>query len=507
LEKFLNGQKEECFMQNITVSPIEQGIHPWLHKINLFFVPGPTSPLLEGTLSGLRDAFRALGHTVQDTPDEQTELLLTSAPFARPINWREAVMFTGRRRYRLAHTPATVTLIHARPAEFQELLEHFEAALMKEPLDPDDFAFDGLAPTSHQTLIQQGLRGGPILSLERLLQARSKSIRILLMIGEDQPQMAYLFDLVGAHPRMEADKTSFYKEIALRIVTSISTQEVTHHEVVDGAIPYSWWQSLSALSSMRTASRELGQRGFFTQMVRVADIVKVPAVGESVAEQYSEGCFATWEPHLEALVATITGSARPVDKDNITEDELAVIVGVRQDGKGARIRHVEGKRNDPPSSEAVEMLAMDGPLPKVPLKLETRDGKAVFQVPVARSKLHGHRGVAAYHPDYVEYARLDAPYYHYPVSCATEAQANGIRQAFSRAEALLHPDDPRQVVFTVLPGHGVVLVEKWQPDKAPFQLIWEYMDAGYLEIEAPVPQGWYSYEPGDDGRHHLRQPE
>ena len=121
--------------------------------------------------------------------------------------------------------------------------------------------------------------------------------------------------------------------------------------------------------------------------------------------------------------------------------------------------------------------------------------------------MHGHRGVVAYHPDYVEYARLDAPYYHYPVSCATEAQANGIRQAFSRAEALLHPDDPRQVVFTVLPGHGVVLVEKWQPDKAPFQLIWEYMDAGYLQIEAPVPQGWYSYEPGDDGRHHLRQPE
>jgi hypothetical protein len=495
-------------MQNITVSPIEQDIHPWLHKINLFFVPGLTSPLLEQTVSGLRDAFRALGHTVQDAPDERTDLLLTSAPFARPINWREAVMFTGRRRFRLAHTPATVTLIHARPGEFQDLLEHFEAALKKEPLDPDDFAFEGLAPTSHQTLIQQGLRGGPILSLERLLQAQSKSIRILLVVGEDQPKTAYLFDLVGAHPRLELnDKSTFYKEIALRIVTGISTQEVTQHEVVNGAIPYSWWQSLSALSSMRTASRELGQRGFFTQMVRVSDIVKVPAVGESVAEQYSEGCFATWEPHLEALVATITGSARPVDKDNITEDELAVIVGVRPDGKGARIRHVEGKRNDPPSSEAVEMMAMDEPLPKISLKLEAQGGEAVFQIPVARSKLHGHRGVAAYHPDYVEYARLDAPYYHYPVSCATEAQANGIRQAFSRAEALLHPDDPRQVAFTVLPGHGVVLVEKWQPSKAPFQLIWEYMDAGYLEIEAPVPQGWYSYKPGDDGRYHLHQSE
>jgi hypothetical protein len=193
-----------------------------------------------------------------------------------------------------------------------------------------------------------------------------------------------------------------------------------------------------------------------------------------------------------------------VDKDNITEDELAVIVGVRPDGKGALVHHVEGKRNDPPSSEAVEMMAMDQPLPMLPLRLDSQGAATSFQVPVARSKLHGHRGVAAYHPGYVEFARLDQPYYHYPVSCATEAQAHGIRQAFGRAEALLNPADPRQVVFTVLPGHGVVLVEKWQAGKAPFQLIWEYMDAGYLQIEARVPQGWLTYELEADGRYHLR---
>jgi hypothetical protein len=230
-------------------------------------------------------------------------------------------------------------------------------------------------------------------------------------------------------------------------------------------------------------------------------------VGAAIAEQYSEGCFATWEPRLGALIATITGSARPVSKDDITEDELALIVGVRPDGKGAMIRHVENKRNDPPSSEAVEMMALDGPLPKIALTLDEEDNATVLQVPVARSKLHGHRGVAAYHPDHVEYALLDPAYYYYPVSCATEAQANGIRQAFSRAEALLNPSDPRQIVFTVLPGHGLVMVEKWQPGKAPFQLIWEYMDAGYLQIEPRIPQGWFTYEREADGRYHLRIPE
>jgi hypothetical protein len=320
--------------------------------------------------------------------------------------------------------------------------------------------------------------------------------------------MAYLFDLVGAHPRIDAvDRDSFYKEIALRIVTGLSTEEVTGHQLSGEPIPAAHWRELPTPSAMRAASRELGQRGFFTRMVRVSDIVEVPAVDAAVAEQYSEGCFATWEPRLGALIATITGSARPVDKDNISEDELAVIVGVRADGKGVIVRHVEGKRNDPPSSEAVEMMAMDEPLPTVSFNSESWEGGTVFQVPVARSKLHGHRGVAAYHPDFVEFTRLDPAFYSYPVSCATEAQAQGIRQAFARAGALLNPADPRQVVFTVLPGHGVVMVEKWQAGKAPFQLIWEFMDAGYLQIEAPVPQGWFSYELEPDGRYHLRQSE
>ena len=495
-------------MQHAPASSVEKDIHPWLHHIKLLFVPGQTTPLLEGFVTSLLEAFRGLGHTVQENPDESTNLLLTTAPFAQPLNWRDSVMFTGRRRLNLAHTPATITLIHANPKEFQDLIGHFDLALKKQTIEPADFDFPGLVRAGHETLIQQGLRGGAIMSLERLLQAQAKSIRILLVVGEGQPEAAYLFDLVGAHPRIEArTKAAFYEDIVLRIVTSLSTEEVTKHQVIGEPVPYDLWNRMSTPEAMRKAALELGRRSFFTQAVRVADLVQVPAVGAALAEQYSEGCFATWEPRLEGLVATITGSARPVDKDNISEDELAVIVGLRPDGKGALIRHVENKRNDPPSSEAVEMMKLDGPLPKIPFKLEPLEEESVFQVPVARSKLHGHRGVAAYHPEHVEFVPLDPPYYHYPVSCATEAQANGIYQAFGRAESLRNPADPRQVVFTILPGHGLVMVEKWQAGKAPFQLIWEYMDAGYLQIEAPVPQGWFTFEGEADGRYHLRSPE
>jgi hypothetical protein len=220
-----------------------------------------------------------------------------------------------------------------------------------------------------------------------------------------------------------------------------------------------------------------------------------------VAEQYSEGCFATWDPSLGALIATVTGSARPVHKGSITEDDLAVIVGVRSDGQGALVRHVEGRHNDPPSVEAVEMMDMDSLLPTI--TLDPTWGISA-QVPVVRSKLHGHRGIAAYDPRRAEYVPLDAPYYHYLVSCATDAQARGIKEAFARSEALQKPDDPRQVVFAVLPGHGVVIAEKWVPGIAPFQIMWEYMDAGYLEVENLIPQEPMEYVPGADGRMLLR---
>jgi hypothetical protein len=126
-------------------------------------------------------------------------------------------------------------------------------------------------------------------------------------------------------------------------------------------------------------------------------------------------------------------------------------------------------------------------------------------VPVVRSKLHGHRGISAYNPHRVEYVPLDQPYYDYLVSCATDAQAEGIKEAFSRSETLKNPDDPRQVAYTVLPGHGVVMAEKWVPGKAPFQVIWEYMDAGYLETDSHVPQGPMTYGPDADGRMALRR--
>jgi hypothetical protein len=471
--------------------------HDWLKHTHVAFVPGQDASLLEPILDGLSDAFRRLGHEVQTAPDDQTDMIVTTAPYGKPLSWRDGLMFTGRKKFGLTHSPTVFTVIQVTPAELQTQLDHFARVLPKDPPDPADYNYPGLAPEAYLTLVEQGRRGGPILAMLRLMQALSKSIRILLVVGEPEapPTHAHLFDLVGAYPHIDASNSDFfYSDIALRMITGVSTFEITKHQILDELIPRATWDSVDTPQVMLNTSKELGKRHFFTEMIKVNKLVAVPAISDSLADQYSEGCFATWEPAFPGLVATITGSARPVDKAHIAEEDLAIIVGIRPDGLGAQVRHVENKRNDKPSSEAVEMMDMDGVLPKITLGAEW--GRyANERVPISRSKLHGHRGIAAYDSRFVEFAPLDLPFYDYPVSCATEAQARGIKSAFGRSESLRNPDDPRSVIFTVLPGHGIVIVEKWVTGKAPFEAMLECMDAGHLVIENVVPQGRHTFEP------------
>jgi len=475
--------------------------HTWLQTLRVAYIPGQTTPLLEEAAQGLIESFRKQGHTIYAQPKKDTQLIFTTAIFGEPLKWRQALLFTARRRYKLDHNPVLFTLVHITPKQFQEILAHFAIVLGKDELDSADYAFPGLASRAFYTLHEQGLRGGPILSLVRLVQSQSLSIRVILFVGNEHPQEAYTMDLVGAHPCTQAaNQDSFYTDLALRMVTAASTQEVTQHQVVGDIISQERWRSLSTPLAMRRAGLEFGERRFFTEMVQVENLVDVPAVPDAVSRQYSEGCFATWDPHLDALVTTITGSARPVEKDNLSDNELAIITGLRPDRLGALIHHVAGKRNDPPSSEAVEMLEVDSQLPRITLGEEW--GLAA-RVPVLRSKLHGHRGIRSYDPQVAEHVFLDEAYYLFPVSCSTEAQARAITTAFARAQSLQNPADPRQLAFTVLPGHGIVIAEKWVPGKVPFQVIWEAMDSGALEIDNRIPQGPLAFTPNEEGKAEL----
>ncbi len=449
--------------------------------------------MLDRVVEGLQRAFVELGHRWTDSPDATTDAFVTTARLHEPISWRQSPLFVGRRQWNLQHKPANYGLVHATPGQFRDLLAHFTAALRKDPHGPEDFDFPGLADKAWEVLRDQGLRGGPMMCVARLAQAQSKSLRVLLVVGDEEPDEAFLFDLAGAYPRIGGgDFRRFCGEVALRIATQLSTREVTAHRVEGKPIPRAEWQAAPGPQAMLSVSRELGRRGFFTRMVRVADLVDVPALTDALAQQYSEGCFATFDPVLRAQIVTVTGSGQPVQKASLVEDDLAVIGDVLRGGQGVAVRSVEGLRNDPPSSEAVEFAAVDAALPtKVP--------PGWFGIgepmPVVRSKLHGHRGVSGYDPSKVEFVPLAPAYHDYLVSCSTEAQAVGIADAFRLSHALRDAGDPRTVVFTMLPGHGLLMVETWVPGRLPFEELLRAMDAGAIEVCAAVPQGRLRYEP------------
>lgn len=465
--------------------------HEWVRPVELAAVQGPSTPLLADVLGGVRRAALARGCTWTDTPSDTTDAFVTTARLHEPLSWRHSPLFVGRKRFGLTHKPANYAFVQVPEAELRTLLQRLEHALMRPEPTAADFDLPGLSDNGWQVLADQGARGGAMMSLGRLLQAQTKSLRVVMVVGDERPVAAHLFDLAGAFPRIDArDLDRFHDELLLRIATHLSTREITNHRVDAEPIPASTWQASEIPAAMLRVSRELGTRRFFTRMVRIADLVDVPALTDAVAKQYSEGCFGTHEPLISAQVVTVTGSDNPVEKAGIGEHDLAVIQGARRDGTGVLVRNVEGLRNDPPSSEAVEFELIDQALPRV----QPHPSFGIeHDVPVVRSKLHGHRGVVAYDPRRVEYVALDEPFFHYLVSCSTEAQAHGIAAAFARSVALRDPEDQRTVVFTVLPGHGLMMVEKWVPGTRPFDELLRAMDAGDVEIADGVPQGPMAY--------------
>ena len=467
--------------------------HAFWRPVRIAAVEGPCTPLLAEVVDGVRRAMSERGHEWTSSPDDRTDAFVTTARLHEPVAWRSSPLFTGRKRYGLSGKPATYTFVQATPDDLDHLVRGFASALQKPTPVPQDFDFPGLSANAWQVLSDQGRRGGPMMCVGRLLQAQSKSLRVVMVVGDDVPTAAYLFDLAGACPRIDAATPhGFFAEIGLRITTHLSTREVTNHRATGPAVPRDVWRRSAAPGAMLRASRELGARAFFTRMVRIADLVDVPAITGTIAQQYSEGCLGTWDPTIGAQVVTVTGSQHPVVKGSLEEDDLAVITGVLPDGSGACVRSVEGLRNDPPSSEAVEFEAIDRRLPR-------RRLPAAFgvdrEVPVLRSKLHGHRGVASFDPRTVEYVPLAAPFFDYLVSCSTEAQARGVEDAFARSRALHDPDDPRTVVFTVLPGHGLLMAEKWVAGRQPFDVLLAAIDERRLEPSQGVPQGRMRYVP------------
>ena len=157
-------------------------LHPWLRKVGVAHVSGPSTPALDAVVAGLLDRFELREHRVQAIPGYGTDAVFTTARYGEPVDWRDAPMFTARKRFGLNHNPTVFTFLHMSAQTLRCELERIDRALQKDPPSAHDFRYPGLASLAPHVLIEQGLRGGPILALLRVLQAQTKCFRVVLVV-------------------------------------------------------------------------------------------------------------------------------------------------------------------------------------------------------------------------------------------------------------------------------------------------------------------------------------
>jgi hypothetical protein len=291
------------------------------------------------------------------------------------------------------------------------------------------------------------------------------------------------------------------------VLAAVCAQEVKGHQFLEEPVPAALWAALEGPDAMIRAGTAFTEFGFFTTPFYVDKLLGYRGLSDAISAQFSEGCYAVYEPDLGGLITTATGSSRLVDKRSISRADQAVITGIRPTRDGVYVRPVEGLEPVLPSVEAVEMLSI---VQAVGTHARTTQAGEPVTVPNIRTLLHGHLGVAAYDPRYVEVIDLDPLYYTQLVSCGTGALAQGTATAFRRSQALASLHDPRRVVFLEQPGHGVMVAEKWAPEghsSAAFDTIYAYLRAGHLEMTLDIPQGPIAWETvlEPDGRRMVRK--
>jgi len=272
-------------------------------------------------------------------------------------------------------------------------------------------------------------------------------------------------------------------------------------------VPAELWESLASPDVMVRAGSMFTQFGFFTTPLYVEKLLGYRGISDAISAQFSEGCYAVYEPDIPGLLTTATGSSRLVDKRSISRLDQAVVVGTRSDHEGAMVRPVAGMDRVVPSVEAVEMMGL---CERVPHHQHLNSHGSPVMVPNVRAILHGHLGVAAYDPERVEAVMLAPLFYSQLVSCGTGALAEGTAAAFARSASLKDLSDPRRVIFLEQPGHGVMVVEKWPPTddgSQPFETIHDYLSRGVLQMTLDIAQGLIRWEmvPGADGQSRMQR--
>lgn len=460
-------------------------MHRWLHPVRATVLPGSGPQPVTALTHRIATWLHSTGNIVTEQPTPSTNVLLTTATFGQAVAVECAPLFTAKRAYHLHTRPTVVTLVGMRSDQFKDWTEHFAN------LSAIQRTYPGLGPAAGRILADQSRTAGPEVALGRLVQAQAKSIRAIVITfdSNDQPVQAIHYSLAGAHRVTDATNIDeFVRDAGIRILTAACERDVHDCAYVSDALPLRTWNSLTVPAAMIRSGRRFGEMGLFSAPVSIETLLGFRGLGDVLSKQFSDGCYAAFEPKLSALVMTASGSWRSIDKGAIGQSEQAIVVGVADNSDAVQVRPVEGFGHVRPSVEAFEMMGICKAVGSHELR-ESMDRPVT--VPNVRAILHAHRGVDAYDPQKVERVVLDEMFEAFPVSCGTLPLAKASAAAFGRSVALSDHDDPRLIVFLEQPGHGVIVIERWAASAStdPFDAIHQSLVRGDLVLSKRVPQG------------------
>ncbi len=468
--------------------PIQQErLHDWVKPITVCFVENKSNKRLDRITSALEKWFQDNGHIVQRMPDASTQLFITTMRGADVVDRPDALLLNGKRRYQLPHRPQVLTLVDLTTEQFEERQRYIDALADLPYTAAHTVEIPGLGRKGSEVIHQQRRRHD-LVGMARLLQGQAISIRVMGLVGDEKwPDYGLHIDLAGAYATIPfKGPKDFIANIGGRIATFLNTVDVKEHIYLDELLASQDWETSETPNDLVRAGNTFTDYGFFTDPVDVVKLLGFRGLGDAIAAQYSEGCYATYDPLIGGLVTTATGSAKFVDKRAITRGDTTLITGVKPNRMGALVRGIEGRPDIAPSVEAVELFGiceMSG-VEEDPLG-ESR--------PRIRSLLHGHIGVKSFAPERVERVVLDKSFYAYPVSCGTNILADATGKAFAKAQALSSANDPRKVIFIEQPCHGIVVVERWVQGMRPFEAIEQALQEGWLVMQSHVPQSLSEY--------------
>jgi hypothetical protein len=387
--------------------------------------------------SELLDSFRHQGHSIVTTSEAHIDLLIDNVTIPdgpEPLELRiqersQPLMLSVTKDYQLKRRPHNLVVLVG--------------------------VDESLGSWSHVDVV----------STARVVMGRIGTFKVVFVSGSGADEVTYC-TLEGGHPTETHDRVDGLRD---RLVASASAREIGgQFDVNDDAIARAAWHETKIPDEIVRAGHRMHQLGLLPQPQKISDYVSLRMA--RVYERYlglkgfSEGMLFAVDPLTGTTMVTASGSW-DVDKRALHRDEVTALSGIVE-GR-VQVQAPVGVRPKGPSVEALEVLSLLDAAPRVRLSSDGASGwrldpEGPIEVPIIRSGIHAHIGVASADEAMVETIEPDRKNYPYGFGCGTDLMCEVARSTVERSSAINDPKDHRRYVRWPMLYHGEMVVELWK---------------------------------------------